>query len=397
MLQAHRPQDAPPTSARPAPATSTSRASRRSRRRCVNAAKAVAQARVHRRAADSRICAPARCSTIRRRPSRRTCSRRITASTRRSPRDRSTRSGSSTRVACNSNAAPPGYVHADRRRRRCSPAATTGTGRSCASTCRRRRARCSRHGARSRGPGSGHGVGHPPSAGRSRRSSAQGTSPGYQYFSDGSSFVQARWTQGTTEGRIERRAAVDVPRRRRASTRCAAACSAARRRASNPAGLDYYSRVDNMLPLMRQYLTPNAANPAGTVVAVEFYNRALEHYFISTDAGRDQRARHRRLTSGGSARAPRSSRTTSPSARHQSRVPLLSQPGVGDSHFYSGEPERMRGRPRRAHPVDWIYESPNVFYIALPESGHRRMPCGDLAAVAVLQHGRRPITATRRT
>ena len=34
---------------------------------------------------------------------------------------------------------------------------------------------------------------------------------------------------------------------------------------------------------MRQYLTPDAANPNGVVAAVEFYNRALDHYFLSTN------------------------------------------------------------------------------------------------------------------
>ncbi len=49
-------------------------------------------------------------------------------------------------------------------------------------------------------------------------------------------------------------------------------------------GVDYYSRIDNMLPLTRQYLTPDALNTTGQAVAVEFYNEGLDHFFITTDA-----------------------------------------------------------------------------------------------------------------
>ena len=44
---------------------------------------------------------------------------------------------------------------------------------------------------------------------------------------------------------------------------------------------DDYSRVEDMLPLVRQYLTPTAPNPAGKVAAVEYYNHRLDHYFVS--------------------------------------------------------------------------------------------------------------------
>jgi hypothetical protein len=41
-------------------------------------------------------------------------------------------------------------------------------------------------------------------------------------------------------------------------------------------------------------------------------------------------------------------------------------PEYGDSHFYSASPAECAATAA-AHPIDWIYESPNVFYIPLPD------------------------------
>ena len=107
---------------------------------------------------------------------------------------------------------------------------------------------------------------------------AQGVSPGYQAFSDGSSFIQARYTTGTTEGGSSGAALLTLNGGGFYEVRGAlfgglASCQSL-------SGIDVYSRIDNLLPLTRQYLTPGN-NPSGTVVAVEFYNAALRHYFIS--------------------------------------------------------------------------------------------------------------------
>jgi hypothetical protein len=41
-------------------------------------------------------------------------------------------------------------------------------------------------------------------------------------------------------------------------------------------------------------------------------------------------------------------------------------PAFGDSHFYSASPAECAATAA-AHPLDWIYESPAVFYIFLPD------------------------------
>ena len=42
-------------------------------------------------------------------------------------------------------------------------------------------------------------------------------------------------------------------------------------------------------------------------------------------------------------------------------------PAYGDSHFYSASPAECAATAA-AHPVDWIYESPSVFYIQTPDT-----------------------------
>jgi hypothetical protein len=124
---------------------------------------------------------------------------------------------------------------------------------------------------------------------------------------------------------------------------------------------------------VRQYLTPGN-NPSGTVVAVEFYNAALRHYFISTnpieindlDTGVHvgwERTGFRFLAYATQVAG------TSPVCR------FYRAPAYGDSHFYSASPTECT-QTAAAHPVDWIYESPNVFYIPLPNTTTGTCPGG---------------------
>ena len=137
---------------------------------------------------------------------------------------------------------------------------------------------------------------------------------------------------------------------------------------------DYYSELQSALPVMRQYLTPDAANPLGLVVATEFYNRTLDHYFLSTnpveinnlDTGATigwERTGLRFLVYDNPAPG------TSPVCR------FYRAPSYGDSHFYSASPQECAATAA-AHPVDWIYESPNVFYVQLPDTATGACPAG---------------------
>ena len=40
-----------------------------------------------------------------------------------------------------------------------------------------------------------------------------------------------------------------------------------------------------MLPLVRQYLTPDAPNPEGRRAVVEYYHGGLRHFFVTADPG----------------------------------------------------------------------------------------------------------------
>lgn len=137
---------------------------------------------------------------------------------------------------------------------------------------------------------------------------------------------------------------------------------------------DYFSELQSALPVMRQYLTPDAANPLGLVVATEFYNRTLDHYFLTTnpveinnlDTGATvgwERTGLRFLVYDNPAPG------TSPVCRFYRAA------AYGDSHFYSASPTECAATAA-AHPVDWIYESSNVFYVQLPDTATGACPAG---------------------
>jgi hypothetical protein len=111
---------------------------------------------------------------------------------------------------------------------------------------------------------------------------AQGTSPGYQSFTDGSSFIEAVYSQGTTEVGSSG-APLFTFNATNTYYEIRGGLFGGEASCQNPAGTDIFSRLDTMLPLTRQYLTPGN-NPSATVVAVEFYNRGLQHYFLSTSS-----------------------------------------------------------------------------------------------------------------
>ena len=143
---------------------------------------------------------------------------------------------------------------------------------------------------------------------------------------------------------------------------------------SFPARRDWFSRMQDALPYLREYLTPNAAAPEGQVVAVEFYNRAFDHYFISTnpieinnlDTG---------ATVGWERTGLRFFAYDRPLAGTNPVCRFYLRPGFGDSHFYSGDPQECaETQIRFGH--NWIYESPNVFYIQLPNRTTGVCPAG---------------------
>lgn len=129
---------------------------------------------------------------------------------------------------------------------------------------------------------------------------------------------------------------------------------------------DDYSRMEDMLPLMRQYLTPDALTTTGEVPVVEYYSRKLDHYFLTANAGEIHD-----LDTGGHAGWERTGLRflgfvrqvpgTNPVCRFY-RVPSF-----GDSHFYSASPAECAAASLD-HPEGWNFESAAVFYIPLPDA-----------------------------
>ena len=203
--------------------------------------------------------------------------------------------------------------------------------------------------------------------------SASECTAGYYLFSDGSSFARVRWSQGTTEtgssgsGLFTFLASGGFYELRGGLFGGDASCS-------NRNGVDYYSRIDNMLPLTRQYLTPDAPNPSGQAVAVEFYNEGLDHFFITTDAN-EINLLDTGVFRGWVRTGIRFLAYNTPFPGTNPVCRFYLRPGVGDSHFYSGDANECAQTLTRFGD-SWIYESASVFYIALPNPVTGACPAG---------------------
>ena len=137
---------------------------------------------------------------------------------------------------------------------------------------------------------------------------------------------------------------------------------------------DDYSRVEDMLPLVRQYLTPRAPNPNAQVVTVEFYNKVLNHYFLTANAGEIST-----LDAGVPAGWERTGlrflayvkqvEGTNPVCR------FYRKPAYGDSHFYSASPQECAATAAK-FPDEWVHETPDAFYIQLPDATSGACPGG---------------------
>ena len=129
---------------------------------------------------------------------------------------------------------------------------------------------------------------------------------------------------------------------------------------------DDYSRVEDMLPLVRQYLTPFAPNPRAEVAAVEFYNKALDHYFLTANQG-EIHDLDTGVHPGWERTGLRFLVHVRPTVGASPVCRFYRAPAYGDSHFYSASAAECAAT-KAQHPLDWTLESAAVFYIRLPEA-----------------------------
>ncbi|MGC1819363.1 MAG: serine protease [Casimicrobiaceae bacterium] len=206
---------------------------------------------------------------------------------------------------------------------------------------------------------------------------SQGTTLTYDDYSDGSSFAQVIYSQGSTEpgssgaGLLTYFATGGWYELRGGLYAGSASCS-------YKSGTDDYSRLDNMLPLTRQYLTPGTGSGAPEAVVVEYYNAGLAHYFMTSSPTE--------IADLDGGVHPGWERTGLRFLAYDSQVAgtnpvcrFYRTPGYGDSHFYSASPAECQAVID--NPVKypgWTYESPNVFYIALPDPATGACPSGDV-------------------
>ena len=158
---------------------------------------------------------------------------------------------------------------------------------------------------------------------------------------------------------------------------------------------DYYSHFEHALPLDAPVPDAQRRHRRARSSAVEFYNAALDHYFLSTnpveidnlDSGR---------TVGWVRTGLRFLVYSAPAAGTSPVCRFYRAPAFGDSHFYSASPAEC-AQTAAAHPVDWIYESPNVFYVQLPNTDDAARARREPPPSTAFSTRRRPITATRRS
>lgn len=143
-----------------------------------------------------------------------------------------------------------------------------------------------------------------------------------------------------------------------------------------PSEPDYFSRLETMLPLMRDYLTPSAGNPGGELVVVEFHHAALDRYFLATDPAE--------IASLDSGRTAGWERTGLRFLAYRAKVEganavcrLYRLPPRGDAHFYSAS--RSECAAALADPrAGWIQESAAAFYLPLPDPSSGACPAGTM-------------------
>jgi lysyl endopeptidase len=213
-----------------------------------------------------------------------------------------------------------------------------------------------------------------------------GAATGYHTYLDGSSFAQMQWTQGATEPGSSG-AGLFVVSPDGSAYELRGGLYGGSSSCSTPGGTDDFSRLDLAAPLLAQYLTPNSGTASGAVPVVEFYDALLDDYFVTANAAEINdldtgvhpgwiRTGYRFLAYANANSAPAGA---SPVCR------FYVQPAFGDSHFYSADPQECAATQAK-FPTQWVFESPTVFYILLPDKTSGACPSNSHAVYRFLNN-----------
>ncbi|CAG0963710.1 lysyl endopeptidase [Burkholderiales bacterium] len=142
---------------------------------------------------------------------------------------------------------------------------------------------------------------------------------------------------------------------------------------SNPNGSDYFSQFGSMVPLVREYLTPDSQTP-GQVVSVEYYHANLDHFFMTIDPP-EIAALDSGQIAGWERTGLRFLAYTSPGAGRNPVCRFYRKPEFGDSHFFTADPAEC-ARVAVDYATDWFFESPAIYYVALPNATTGACPAG---------------------
>jgi hypothetical protein len=196
----------------------------------------------------------------------------------------------------------------------------------------------------------------------------------YVTNSNGASYVEAHWTQGAAEGGSGGGGLFTLSpdgstyELRGGLLRADSSC----RRQAIP---DPFSRLDSAMPLLAQYLTPNSPLVSGAVPVVEFYNAALNDYFMTIEPAEisdlDNGVHTGWIRTGLRFLAYPNATVAPADASPVCRFYVL--PQVGDSHFYSADPNEC-ATVRSKFSGQWAFESAAVFYAVLPNKSNGACP-----------------------
>jgi hypothetical protein len=186
----------------------------------------------------------------------------------------------------------------------------------------------------------------------------------------GGLFTPVNWEQGTTEGGSSGGALVSFETGdavvRGGLLGGDALCS-------NLGGTDYFSQFGAMLPLVRQYITPDV-QVAGIVVSVEYYHGNLNHFFMTINpaeiAGLDNGT-----IAGWERTGFRFLAYDSPGPGRNPVCRFYRKPQFGDSHFFTADPAECQA-VQINYATDWIFENPAIYYVQLPNTTTGACPAG---------------------